>query len=158
MNFFLLDYDIFHDQRQNIQVNQETNFQIMDKGTDFVTVTLASEDAETGDPQMCFNLKTRGFLRATSGQAGKFWSLANLGTVRKIELLTQGVTKVDRMLLEPRCTCLIPNSQYCLLLGISTRPSLECFWAFGLQQHFETPCTEKTLHSLVPTPPYQLNS
>ena len=105
MNFFLIDYDICHDQRQNIQVNQETNFQIMNKGTDFVTVTLASEDAETGDPQMCFNLKTRGFLLATSGQAGKFWSIANSGTVRKIELHMQGVTKVYRMLLEQPCTC-----------------------------------------------------
>ena len=65
----------------------------MDKGTHFVTVTLASEDAETRDPKMCFNLKTRGFLRATSGQAGKFWSIANSGTVRKIELHMQGVTK-----------------------------------------------------------------
>ena len=60
------------------------------------------------------------------------------------------------MLLEPPCTCLITNSQYRLLLGISTRPSLECFWAFGLQQYFETPCTEKTTaltgaHSTIPT-------
>ena len=80
-----------HDQRQNFQVNRDENFQIMNKGTDFVTVTLASKDAETGDPKMCFNLKTRGFLRATSGQAGNFWSLANLGTVRKIELHIQGI-------------------------------------------------------------------
>ena len=60
------------------------------------------------------------------------------------------------MLLEQPCTCLITNSQYSLLLGISTRPSLECFWAFGLQQHFETPCTGKTTaltgaHSTIPT-------
>ena len=66
-------------------MNRDENFQIMNKGTDFVTVTLASEDAETGDPKMCFNLKTRGFLRATSGQAGKFWSSANLGTLEKLD-------------------------------------------------------------------------
>ena len=72
-------------------MNRDENFQIMNKGTDFVTVTFASEDAETKDPKMCFNLKTRGFLRATSGQAGNFWSLANLGTVRKIELHIQGI-------------------------------------------------------------------
>ena len=51
-----------HDQRQNFQVNRDENFQIMNKGTDFVTVTLAPEDEETRDPKMCFNLKTWGFL------------------------------------------------------------------------------------------------
>ena len=63
----------------------------MNKGTDFVNVTLASEDTETGDPKICFNLKTRGFLRATSSQLSKFWSRANLE--RKTRFDSQGMSK-----------------------------------------------------------------
>ena len=63
----------------------------MNKGTDFVNVTLASEDTETGDPNICFNLTTRVFLRATSSQASKFWFTANLE--RKTRFDSQGMSK-----------------------------------------------------------------
>ena len=42
-------------------MNQDEKFQIMNKGTDFVTVTLASEDAETETPRCASTLRPGDF-------------------------------------------------------------------------------------------------
>ena len=62
LSFNMYTSEKFCLQWNDFKVNATSSFANLREDKDLTDVTLASEDAETRNPKMCFNLKTWGFL------------------------------------------------------------------------------------------------